>query len=199
VRIVQNAWEKLVICSLILLSAVFGLTPVQSITLQEKPNFSGTWKIDKSKGNYVKISGLKPEADLILVISHAEPQIKVTRRLLWDGREDLQEVNYYADGRGEFSRTFTNESESKSKTKWNGKKPVTEFSVTLKNEKLAHINYDVIQEWKLSADGKTLTQTQRAFNFSGPPNMLTPPSGLFKTPESTLPAEEIKRVFTRIS
>lgn len=187
------------ICSLIVLSAVFGLTPVQSAPLQSRPDFSGTWKLDKSKGNYVEISGLKPEADLILVISHAEPQIKVTRKLLWNGREDLQETNYYADGRGEFSRTFINESESKSKTKWNGKKVVTEFSVTLKNEKLGEIKYDVIQEWKLSADGKTLTQTQRAFNFSGPPYLLSPPSGLFKTPESMSPGEEIKRVFTRIS
>ena len=188
------------ICSLIVLSAVFGLTPVQSAPLQSRPDFSGTWKLDKSKGNYVKISGLKPEADFILVISHAEPQIRVTRKLLWNGREDLQEVNYYADGSGEFSRTFITESESKSKTKWNGKKLVTEFTVTLKNERLGDFKYDVIQEWKLSADGKTLTQTERAFNFSGPPFMLSPPHPLLKS--NTNPGsgiEEIKRVFNRIS
>ncbi|HEX6189083.1 MAG TPA: hypothetical protein VFZ40_13475 [Pyrinomonadaceae bacterium] len=184
---------------MILLSAVFGLTPVQSVTLQPKPDFSGTWELDKSKGNYVKISGLKPEANLILVISHAEPQIKVTRRLLWNGREDLQEVNYYPDGRGEFSRTFINESEGKSKTKWKGKKLVTEFSVTLKNEKLGDLKYDVIQEWKLSADGKTLTQTQRAFNFSPPPSGLSSPNSLLKTIDPGAGAEEIKRVFNRIS
>jgi hypothetical protein len=109
----------------------------------------------------VRYSGLKPDADLLLIISHVEPEIRVTRKSLWRGQEHLREATYYSDGRGETASKFLSDSENKSKSGWEGDKFVTQFSVAFETHGRGRGSYEVRQEWQLSADGKTLTQTER--------------------------------------
>lgn len=160
------------------------------------PDLSGTWQLEKSKGNYVKYSGLKPEADLILIIFHADPEIKVTRKSLWRGEERIQELIYYSDERGERGSTFINGLEGKSRSRWDGNKFVTRFTATSKNIGRGGVNFDVIQEWKLSDDGKTLTQTEWAKQTSVPGKLS---SDITYEILKHMGPTEIKRVFKRIS
>jgi hypothetical protein len=161
-------------------------------------DLSGTWRLDKSKGNYVKYSGLKPDADLILIISHVEPEIKVTRKSIWGGQEQTQEMTYYSDGRGETGRRLIGSSEGKSKSAWDGDKFVTRFSITSEITARGRISYDVIQEWKLSSDGKTLTQTEM-INPTSSTGSINPRSGTMHENLIVVFPSEIKRVFHRTS
>jgi hypothetical protein len=162
------------------------------------PDLSGVWKLDKSKGNYAKYSGLKPDADLILVVSHAEPEIKVVRRSIWAGQERVQEAVYYSDGRGETSRTFMGSAEHKSKSEWDGDRLVTRFSYPSKGPGRGTFTYEVTQEWKLSADGETLTQTERV-RQTGTPLTTRPGSGPIPGVTNLVFPEKVTRVFRRIS
>jgi hypothetical protein len=163
-----------------------------------KPDFGGTWKLDRSKGNYAKTTGLKPGAELVLVISQVDPEIRVTRKLTWKGDERVQQLTYYSDGRGETNPSLVTMDEAKSKTRWSGNKLVLSYSFSAGSAGRRAIILDVTEEWKLSADGKTLTQTQRTSqDLSNLPGV-----GATGIPRSifiqAIPTE-IKKVFTRIS
>jgi hypothetical protein len=193
---------KKVAISLIVLCCVawsFGSNVENESSLQKRPpDLSGTWKLDKSKGNYVKYSGLKPDADFILIVSHAEPEIKVTRKSIWGGQEQTQEMTYYSDGRGEIGRRFIGNSEGKSKSEWDGDKFVTRFSITSEHAGQRRVSFDVIQEWKMSADGKTLTQTERV-NQPISTGSINPGSGPMHGNLIVVFPSELKRVFHRAS
>ncbi|HKC64903.1 MAG TPA: hypothetical protein VKB86_14770 [Pyrinomonadaceae bacterium] len=164
---------------------------------QSRPDLSGTWKLDKSKGNYVAYSGLKPDAELILVISHNEPEIKVTRKSVWQGQERVQEWTYYSDGRGEVGHTIIDGKEGESKTKWEGDKLVSRFSISLGGGR-TRVSVEVTQELKVSANGKVLTQTERMQQAGWPPQSL-PQRGGPSSGTIIVGPSEIKRVFNRIS
>ncbi len=80
---------------------------------------------------------------------------------------------YYSDGRGETNPTImflstgtdmnrqgTDKDTTKSKTSWSGNKLVTR--TTLSNLIAGRrLEFEVVDEWKLSKDGKVLTQTSK--------------------------------------
>lgn len=191
-------FKKSAIGLMVLASAIFYSGQHVRSQSQNKglPDLSGNWKLDKSKGNYVKNSGLKPDSDILLVISHAEPELKVIRKSIWGGQERTQENTYYSDGRGEVSQTFLGGLEGKSKSKWEGKKFVTRFSVVSKASGRGAATFDVIQEWKLSADGNTLTQTEMMLQ-TNLPMMDNSKAGLNPGMVIKMGDDEIKRVFHR--
>jgi hypothetical protein len=123
-----------------------------------RPDFSGMWKLNRSKGSYVIHARLKVHDDLTLQISHTDPEIRVNSKLVKNGKESSQELIYYTDGRGELGHTFVGDIQGKSKTTWQKEKLVTKFSVNVGSG--PRVPVDVVQEWKLSRDGNTLTQTQ---------------------------------------
>jgi hypothetical protein len=153
---------KKVVISLVVISCAVLCTGLNARSKSQKkvpPDLSGTWKLDKSKGHYNRLSGPKTDADtdLILTILHVEPEIKVIRKLVREGQErPLPELTYYSDGRGETGYALVALLDGKSKSKWEGNKLVTKFTARGK------VSYEVIQEWRLSDDGKTLTQTEKA-------------------------------------
>jgi hypothetical protein len=155
---------KKVIISLLVLSFIvmcFGANGRSRDNKQDKPNFSGTWKLDRTRGNYVSRASLKPEDDLMLVISHAEPEIKVIRKFIKGGQKQIQDLTYYSDCRGEVGYTFIDRKKSKSKTEWEGAAIVSRFSVPLESTSREDTYVNVTESWVLSDDGKTLTQTQQ--------------------------------------
>ena len=162
---------------------------------QTKPDLSGTWAFDRSRSNVEKVSPANNE----IKISHHDPELKILRTIHVNTRPEQRELIYYTDGRGEtnpatiwLSTTPDPKSphpaESKSRTKWSGERVVTR--TTLRLMAGAHVvEQDVVEEWKLSADGKTLTQTTRH---------IMPPS----SPDSIyVPANrpDDKRVYTLVS
>ncbi|HWP55369.1 MAG TPA: hypothetical protein VN476_14670 [Pyrinomonadaceae bacterium] len=139
----------------------------QGNKLHPKPDLSGTWALDRSRSNLVNSSSAYDE----IKISHHDPELKIVRTMHINGQPEQRELTYYTDGRGETNPTIIwlsadpdpkspHPAETKSKTKWSGERIVTR--TTLRLMAGTHvIEEDVVDEWKLSADGKTLTQTTR--------------------------------------
>ena len=106
---------------------------------------------------------------------------------------------YFTDGRGETNQATstlaTNPSAfkpedlkkqvTKSKTKWSGEKIVTRSKLRL--DVAGHfVEFEQVDEWKLSQDGKMLTQTSRV-NFQNSDSAFIPAR-----------AQDKKRVYNRM-
>jgi hypothetical protein len=187
-KLLVNIFCFVLICALGTTSA---LAQVKQ-TARAKPDLSGTWLLDPKKSNVGPSA--KPEKPL--KISHHDPELRITHMVASNGQKDFV---YYTDGRGETNATTMflstgtdvklpgNKDVTKSKTKWSGDKVVTRFTLT--SLIAGHpVEFEIIDEWKLSKDGQTLTQTSRTVfrqDMSG---------GIF------VPANrpDIKRVYNRV-
>lgn len=138
---------------------------------QTRPDLSGTWERNlaksKSRGDVVGSSSVT------LTISHKEPELRITARASFKGKETNLDSLYFTDGRGEKSKSrfqsFISlglpgqieglqriDSETPSKTKWEGNKLVTRSSINFLVQG-NRIEIDLIEARELSSDGKTLT------------------------------------------
>jgi hypothetical protein len=161
----------MIICFFVMAGTFVG--PAQgkgSKSTQTKPDFSGNWLLDSKKSS----PGKSDKPDNPIRISHREPEFRITRTSESDGKTVERESVYFTDGRGETNPATalltTNPRDvkpgdvakelTKSKTKWSGNRLVTRSSLRLLVA--GHvIEYELIDEWRLSADGKVLTQTSR--------------------------------------
>ena len=134
---------------------------------KSRPDFSGTWRVDKSKSDFGEFSD-RPlsKADATLVVEHRDPELKVRRMLSLNGQVEVKEFTYYADGRGETNQATIGVGEVKSKTKWDGDRVVSEARVTRRSQ-TGPYELDVVQKWQVSSDGKTLTNTTTISNQMG--------------------------------
>jgi hypothetical protein len=190
-----------VICLWLLLSCGFAFAQAARPVGQEiKPNLTGTWKLD-----------IKAARETTLIVVHNEPEIKITTRSSDGVGATSRELIYYSDERGEQNYGVTirtqpaiTEEQIKSETKWNGKKLRTRGYVR-KALSGTFISWNIVTEWKLSADGKTLTQTIRVIPEETDSNQIssnTRSRGLPRPGQVIfIPAgpREIKYVFRRIS
>jgi hypothetical protein len=115
---------------------------------QEKPNFTGTWKMNLEKSRLSDGTKLPYFTEFIREIDHKEPALRVTekikapedaggdRTLLWNARTD-----------GTASQTMGDDAVTIS-VKWNDNRLV---------ERIAGEQWDVVRTCSLSADGKTIT------------------------------------------
>lgn len=137
---------------------------------QIKPNLSGMWALDRSSS---KVSKSLSGADETVEITHAEPELKIRRYVTVNGQMSEKELVYFTDGRGETNPATTwlasnpdprapHPKETKSKTKWSGERIVTRATLRM-NVGIHVIAEDVVDEWTLSADGKTLTRTTKFY------------------------------------
>ena len=137
---------------------------------QTKPNLSGTWMLDQSRSN-VGTSSNAAASNYEIKIAHSEPELRIRRTTNVNGQIEERELTYYTDGRGEMNPTIAwlssspdskspKSANTKSRTRWSGDKVVTRSMLSLSAGSQI-VQYDLIEEWKLSADGKTLTQTTR--------------------------------------
>ncbi|HEX8500943.1 MAG TPA: hypothetical protein VF659_10170 [Pyrinomonadaceae bacterium] len=128
---------------------------------QPRPDFSGTWELDRSKSDY-GIFRDRPvsKAEATLVVSHKEPELRISRTLRLSGQQETKEFTYYTDGRGETNPAAVGAGEVKSKTKWDGEKVTARAKMTWPGQNGSPgFEVDVTQKWQVSADGKTLTNT----------------------------------------
>ena len=132
-----------------------------------KPDLSGTWEFDQKRSNVGKSNSSTPPEQI--KITHHDPELKVERKVVVNGLPEVRALAYYTDGRGETNPTTawltTNPgsksdrpSETKSKTMWSGDKVVTR-AIFSPRAGSAVIHFEINVEWRVSSDGKTLTET----------------------------------------
>ncbi|HEV7681264.1 MAG TPA: hypothetical protein VGO68_04015 [Pyrinomonadaceae bacterium] len=160
---------------------------------QQKPDFSGTWQLDQSRSNNTPLI-----ATISWTITHREPEIRILQKIKLRGEETTREFKYYTDANGEVNplqaqyQVLYEGVESRdypltriqSKTKWDGKKLKTRYSVLVLNQprKLDSINVEEV--WEMLADGKTIIHTT-SFSIDNKKISIQP--------------QKIKQVFTKIS
>lgn len=150
-------FRGLVLAFCVLLYSAAGSLAGSEIVLSQNrnnPDLSGAWVQEKSK------SGKSKQAEVTLVVSQREPEIRITRKIISDGRERVQELIYYSDQRGEVNPTFDGKNRIKTKTKWIGKALVVREELPPRSADGVAARTEVTEEWKLSSDGQTLTQKQ---------------------------------------
>ncbi|HEY0349953.1 MAG TPA: hypothetical protein VGC60_17540 [Pyrinomonadaceae bacterium] len=135
---------------------------------QAKPDLSGAWRLDSGRSNIGKSRAASNEE---IRITHLDPELKIFTTIVVNGQPDQREFTYYTDGRGETNPATvwlstnpqakpSHPPETASKTKWNGEKIVTRYTIRLIAG--THVvEEEVVEEWKLSVDGQTLTQSRR--------------------------------------
>ena len=136
-------------CVLLLTGALVAPLAAQS---PGPPELSGTWKLNRDKSDlqddyrYAVSRG-----EQSLTIDQREPEVRLTRRY---ASGDMNSV-IYTDGRAASNRD-TNGDTVKSSTKWEGKKLISRYAIHRSFEGNPE-TVDVIDEWTVSSDGKTLT------------------------------------------
>jgi hypothetical protein len=151
-----------------------------------KPDLSGTWKLDAGKN-----TDLQEE----IKITHHDPRFIVRRKAQLNDAPAERELTYYTDGRGETNLRESQAdgfeswrpAETESKTTWNKNSLVTR-SVSLSVSSGAVSQLEIVDEWRLSGDGKTLTLTTRTLPKKDSPGNAAAGA-----------ATEFKRVYKLIS
>lgn len=163
--------KYLSVCGLILACALGALAQEKqkSVNVQNKPDLTGSWMLDRGRSNV----GQSARPDLLLKITYRDPELRIKRQFDHSGQIVERDFIYYTDGRGEtnpatmvfsdgrnMNSRDLDKQVTRSKTRWSGNKLVTRS--TLRNPVAGRmLEFEVIEEWKLSDDGKTLKQTSR--------------------------------------
>jgi len=131
------------------LLSIISLTGLLLVTTfaQQKPDFSGTWKLNVAKSDFGVLPGPTSRTD---VITHKDPSVSDSVSL--ENAEGKQQytTSYTTDGKEVVNKIGPRE--VKSTMKWAG-------SNLAVSSKLVYNDADVTGEstWALSGDGKTLT------------------------------------------
>lgn len=123
---------------------------------QTKPNFSGSWSLDKSRSNFGRLAKEAANVKITLKITHRDPELKMTRTGNLNGQGGSQSLTYFTDGRGENNPGLLNNTTASSKTKWEGAR-LTSRSLSSLSLNGQSFQLETIERRELSADGKTLT------------------------------------------
>ena len=168
--------------TLILCSSFFAIS-AQKKTATPKPDFSGSWVLDLEKSDK---KGIPSKPDVPIKISHQDPEFRITQTLTLSGNPIERESVYYTDERGETNQATAvmtanpgsvkpedlDKQMTKSKPRWSGDKLITVS--TLRLTAAGHvIEYRLVDEWKLSKDGKILTKISKTV-FQGSNAMFVP-------------------------
>jgi len=121
----------------------------------DRPDFSGTWKMDADKSVFGPIP---PPTSMTLVIDHKEPDISVSQTSTGPGGDQNTTSKYSTDGK-ETINNFMG-TEVRSKAHWDGSTLGIDSSLNAGGGPVK-----VTSKWNLSDDGKTLTD---AVNISSP-------------------------------
>lgn len=148
------------------LCLVFGVSIAQAKNDSKttRPDLSGVWRLDGSRSKVDPNVG-DITKDYVVTIVHKEPEIRMTTTYQKAGEKVIEESTYYTDGRPD-NKPGTGGNGYESSTRWHGTKVVRRtVSKLLGNTRnFSGPEAITIEEWELSADGKTLTL---ALTFGG--------------------------------
>ena len=187
--------KHLSVCGLLLACALTASPQAdkKNVKIVNKPDLTGRWQLDLKK------SSVRTSDNADLKITYQEPEIRITRLVHHNGQIVERVFTYYTDGRGETNQATmvlstrpnispqdVEKQVTKSKTRWSGNKLVTRSFI--RNVVAGHsLEFEVIDEWKLSSDGKILTQTSRTVFHPSFDSVFVPAN-----------VPETKRVYSRI-
>ncbi len=121
-----------------------------------KPNFTGTWVMDKSK-----TEGVPPEVEQTMTLTQTEDKLVLQNKITTDNGENLVNDTYIINGKEVEFTQKVNERESKGKrtAKWLADGSGFESSEELTRELSdgTTIKQQVTRRWVMTADGKTFT------------------------------------------
>ncbi len=118
---------------------------------QDKPNFSGTWKLDTAKSDF----GAFPAPEkATLKVDHQDPKVNVTSSAVSEMGDQNIELKLMTDGTETSNEVMG--IPVKSTGKWDGKSVVFDSKFTTDGGDVA-----IAERWTLSEDGKTLTLERR--------------------------------------
>jgi hypothetical protein len=192
----------------VLVLSVFALVAGNHIGLaqsqnQSVPNLGGTWELVQLNGRKKTKQTEAKFPRLILVIAQEGSQIGITQKLIIRGTETVQSYSFYVDGRGENNdgRLETSAPDRRgfeSVSRWRKQKLVTSYDNKVRPESggvsISPSGYKTVStasrrsdEWRLSADGKSLVLTSsivRMHSGSLGPGIQSD-TGFSRTPEAS--------------
>jgi len=132
----------------IIAPALLAASLLASAYAQQKPNFTGTWKLNIAKSDFGMVPGPDSRLD---VITHNDPSL--TDKVSAEGAQGKQEyaAAYTTDGKEAVNKRGP--VEAKSILHWDGSKLVMDTKLNFNDQDIT-----IKAVWSLSADGKTLTQ-----------------------------------------
>lgn len=151
------------------------LVSVQS-ELKQPADFSGKWSLESKNGN--KVSGGKTT----LIISHTGSEIKVVQESSQGGTSQQREFTYYADGRGETNPSDPGGQPFHSVTSWKKNALVIKFTLPSTRANNNVVVNERIDEWTMSKDGRSLTQTSSFTSSSSTTDASSNPHGSPRSP-----------------
>ncbi len=144
-----------------LMIALFGFVSLGFAA--DKPNFSGTWVLDKDKS-----FSNPPGLEQTMTITHNGDQIKLEgKQKTVRGEVDLNE-SYTLDGKQtDFTPPNPPNAKGKRKASWlpNNKGVLIEDEITSNSPEGQQVTQNIARKWQLSSDGNTLTVD---YYFDGP-------------------------------
>jgi hypothetical protein len=129
------------------LIVAFAILLVVAATASAKPNFSGEWKLDKSKSDFGQ---MPPPDSLTQSIKHDDPKLEVHMKQSSERGDFEFDSKYTTDGKE--SVNVRRDNPVKSVVKWDGD------TLTFDTKgKFGENEFTMQEKWALSADGKVLT------------------------------------------
>ncbi|HEY3741572.1 MAG TPA: hypothetical protein VGL53_17085 [Bryobacteraceae bacterium] len=142
--------------SLLPMLALAGLSAA-CLMAADKPNFSGSWKMDASKSDF----GPMPAPDkLEQTITHADPNLSFTTVSNGANGESKTDTVYTTDGKESVNKVRN--MEVKSVAAWDGDKLVVKSKREVQGMEIS-----LVETWSLSTDGKVLTIVRNASTPQG--------------------------------
>lgn len=131
-------------------AAVAFLLAATTLFGQSRPDFSGTWKLNKDKSDLGMFADRMPD-DFAVRIDHKDPEIKISQPGMRGG---TQESKVTTDGKPSetTSQTPMGEVKSKAVAKWDGAALVLDVEREMGGNTMSQTD-----RWTLSPDGKVLT------------------------------------------
>lgn len=130
-----------------------GLCFGQKQTSHQKPDFTGTWVLEKSQSNVD--SGI---TDYVLTVIHRGPDIRMTKQYKRGKKPITEKLTYYTDGRADVNPGQRPDDPSP-ETKWKGTKLVRRSVSRPAGGGSLVVEFVTYEEWSLSDDQQTLTRS----------------------------------------
>jgi len=146
--------SKIVVSLALVATAAQLLASTENQTNQRQSgrDFGGTWLLQAKKS-------LRVAGETTVVISQTESEIKITEKFLDHGTLNISDFTYYTDARGEENLIGSDKKMLHSFTTWKGNKLIIKFSPQSRMVDKHLVVNERVDEWSLSSDGRTLTQT----------------------------------------
>lgn len=142
--------------SLLPMLALAGLSAA-CLMAADKPDFSGSWKMDASKSDF----GPMPAPDkLEQTIKHVDPNLSFTTVSNGANGENKTDTVYTTDGKESVNKVRN--MEVKSVAAWDGDKLVVKSKREVQGMEIS-----LVETWSLSSDGKVLTIVRNASTPQG--------------------------------